>query len=258
MFGSRTLDRLEQMLDEAIAGTFHEEYYDESKLSRLETRWKQYLETSVLTEKNLKEEKEKVKALVSNISHQIRTPMTNLKLYTALLEETLIAENDTENQERSLKMLKEIIRQTAKMEFLIQSLSKMSELESDLINVKPKWQAISVLLEESIAEIEPKALKKQMKIQTTYKGNENACYDLKWTKEALGNVLDNAVKYSPAKTEILLSVKEYEMYTAVTVKDSGRGIKETDLPKIFGRFYRGEEVQQEDGTGWIISSLSLC
>ncbi len=249
MFGAKTLDRVSQMLDDAIAGTFREKNYDETKLSRLESRWKQYLALSVLTEENLRREKENVKGLVSDISHQTKTPMTNLKMYASLLEENLKAETYMENREESLEMLKEIIRQTEKMEFLIQSLSKVSRLEADIVEVRPRQQEISLLLTESISGVRQKAAKKQIDIRNIYTGSCSACYDLKWTKEALENILDNAVKYSPCGSEVLLSVTEYEMYAAISVKDSGRGIREEDVPKIFGRFYRAEEVQQEEGVG---------
>lgn len=108
MFGGRTLDRLDQMLDAAISGTFEERNYDETRLSRLESKWKHYLGTSVLTGENLRQEKEKVKGLVSDISHQTRTPMTNLKMYAALLEENLKAETHMDSKAESLEMLGEI------------------------------------------------------------------------------------------------------------------------------------------------------
>lgn len=255
MFGNRTLDRLDRMLDEAIAGEFCEENYDESKLSRLESKWKQYLAASVLTEETIKREKENIKSLVSDISHQTKTPMTNLKLYASLLEENLKAEEPitaderAEKKEAGRKLLEELIRQTDKLDFLIQSLSKMSRLESNIVEVKPTFQKLSLLLSEAEAEIAQKAEKKQIRIKNLYQGQGKACFDLKWTREALENILDNAVKYSPAGSSVILSVTEYEMYAAVSVKDFGMGIREENLPRIFGRFYRAEEVQQEEGCG---------
>lgn len=249
MFGNKTLERLGRMLDDAIAGTFQEGDYDETKLSRLESRWKQYLAASALSGENLRREKENVKSLVSDISHQTKTPMTNLKMYTALLEENLRAEMHMESREESMEMLQEILRQTEKMEFLIQSLTKISRLETNIVEVRPAFQEISALLAEAEAGIRQRAENKEIRIRNIYTGNGSACYDLKWTKEALENILDNAVKYSPCGSEILMSVTEYEMYAAVSVKDRGRGIREEDVPKIFGRFYRAEDVQQEEGVG---------
>ena len=249
MFGNKTLERLGRMLDDAIAGTFQEGDYDETKLSRLESRWKQYLAASALSGENLRREKENVKSLVSDISHQTKTPMTNLKMYTALLEENLRAETHMESREESMEMLREILRQTEKMEFLIQSLTKISRLETNIVEVRPAFQEISALLAEAEAGIRQRAANKEIRIRNIYTGNGSACYDLKWTKEALENILDNAIKYSPCGSEILMSVTEYAMYAAVSVKDRGRGIREEDVPKIFGRFYRAEDVQQEEGVG---------
>lgn len=249
MFGNKTLNRLERMLDEAIAGTFRESDYDETQLSRVEAKWKHFLGTSVLSRENLEKEKENVKSLVSDISHQTKTPMANMKLYSSLLKENLEAEEHMTNREQNLKMIEEICRQTEKLEFLIQSLTKMSRLESNIVEVKPRQQQIGKLLNAVMEDAEPKARLKNVEIVSTYVDNGTAFYDLKWTKEALGNILDNAVKYSPAGSRVTVSVTEYELYTAVSVKDQGIGIKEEDTAKIFGRFYRAEDVQQEDGVG---------
>lgn len=249
MFGRKTLDRIERMLDDAIAGDFRESDYDETRLSRVESKWKHYLGMSVLTRENLEREKENVKGLVSDISHQTKTPMANIRLYAALLQENLESGEDSEEKRQNLKLLDEISRQTEKLEFLIQSLTKMSRLESNIVEVKPKRQKIRPLLDAAIQDIEPKAAPKGVRICNTYTGDGYADYDMKWTKEALGNVLDNAVKYSYPGGKVVVSAAEYELYTAVSVKDEGRGIREEDTAKIFGRFYRSEEVQQEDGVG---------
>lgn len=249
MFGNKTLNRLEQMLDDAISGTFQESDYDETQLSRVEAKWKHFLGASVLSKENLEKEKENVKSLVSDISHQTKTPMANMKLYSSLLWENLEAEENMTNREQNLRMIGEICRQTEKLEFLIHSLTKMSRLESNLVEVKPRQQEIGKLLNAAMEDMEPKAKQKNVEIIIMYVDNGTAFYDLKWTKEALGNILDNAVKYSPAGSRVTVSVTEYELYVAVSVKDQGIGIKEEDTAKIFGRFYRAEDVQQEHGVG---------
>lgn len=250
MFGRRTLDRLDQMLDEAIAGTFEESDYDESKLSKVESKWKQFLGASVLSRENVEKEKNKVKELVSDISHQTKTPMANIRLYTELLKEKLEAGILTESdRQESLKMLAEVEGQAQKLDFLIQSLAKMSRLESNMVEVKPKRQSILELLDRVIEDILPKARQKDVEIINMYAGSGAAYYDMKWTKEALGNIVDNAVKYSPSGSRVILSVTEYELYAAVSVKDFGAGIRETDTARIFQRFYRAEDVHEEDGVG---------
>lgn len=137
MFGRKTLDRLDKMLDEAVAGKFRESDYDETQLSRIETKWERYLGLSVLTRENLEKEKESVKSLVSDISHQTKTPMANIQLYGELLRENLESGTDSGEKEQNLKLLNEIIKQAEKLDFLIQSLMKMSRLESNIVEVKP-------------------------------------------------------------------------------------------------------------------------
>lgn len=250
MFTNRTLDRLDQMLEEALNGTFREADYDETRLSRLESKWKQFLAASVLSRENLEREKENVKQLVSDISHQTKTPMTNIKMYAELLDENLRAEAVSEADcEKNRRLAAEIIRQTEKLEFLIQSLTKLSRLESNVVAVLPVQTSLQTLVSGAVDSITPKAESKNIRIVNTCGDAGTACFDLKWTKEALENILDNAVKYSPSGGEITVTVREYQIYAAIAVKDQGIGIPEEEIPRIFDRFHRGGDVAQEEGVG---------
>ena len=245
MFESRTgktLRRLDEMLEAAINGTFEENRFDETQLSRLESRWKQYLTMSERSLKQTRQERENMKKLVSDISHQTRTSLSNILLYTELLED------QTENED-SKKLARQILSQTKKLEFLIQALVKMSRLETDILEVTPVQQPIRLLVERAVEEMIPRAEEKQIQIVCSLPENAQAVYDLKWTAEALGNILDNAVKYSPAGSQITVEGREFEIYACITVTDQGIGIQESEKAQIFGRFYRSAQVQQEDGIG---------
>lgn len=250
MIRGRMLSRLEGMLESAIKGDFNESDYDETRLSRLESKWKQFLGASQISQRNLEKEKENIKSFLSDVSHQTKTPIANMKLYVSLLQENLERQKQEDGlQEQNLAMLREIERQTEKLEFLIHSLTKMSRLESDIVAVRPETQEISILVDEAVKNVQPKAKKKKIQIAVYNEPGITACFDLKWTREALENILDNAIKYSDCESKIIISVREYEMYTALSVTDRGRGISEQDIPRIFERFYRAPEVQQEDGVG---------
>ena len=245
MFESRTgktLRRLDEMLEAAINGTFEESRFDETQLSRLESRWKQYLTMSERSLKQTRQERENMKKLVSDISHQTRTSLSNILLYTELLED------QTENED-SKKLARQILSQTKKLEFLIQALVKMSRLETDILEVTSVQQPIRLLVERAVEEMIPRAEEKQIQIVCSLPENAQAVYDLKWTAEALGNILDNAVKYSPAGSQITVEGREFEIYACITVTDQGIGIQESEKAQIFGRFYRSAQVQQEDGIG---------
>jgi signal transduction histidine kinase len=118
-----------------------------------------------------------------------------------------------------------------------------------VVEVNPVQQDIQPLIEEVICGVQSKTKQKEICISYEINGEQMACFDLKWTKEALGNILDNAVKYSPSGSIVTIGSAEYELYTDIWVKDQGIGIAEEEIPKIFGRFYRSEDVQQEDGVG---------
>lgn len=239
----KTLRRLDEMLEQAINGEFEEERYDETELSRLEAKWKQYLTTSKMSMEQLNKNREGMQALVSDISHQTRTPLSNILLYSQLLCE------QTDNQEEK-HLAEQIVRQAEKLEFLIQALVKMSRLESNVLVLKPQRQPIEPLLLEAMEEILPKAEKK--KIHVKLQGNPShmqAVYDKKWTAEALGNILDNAVKYSPLESTVEVTVEKFEFYVCISVRDEGIGISEEERAQIFSRFYRSAEVQQDDGIG---------
>lgn len=236
-------ERLNQMLDEGIRGEFEESKYDESELSKVESKWKRFLQDSAMAKQNLETEKSNIKGLISDISHQTKTPMANIKLYSELLSEQL------EEDGMEAELLGQIQAQAQKLEFLIQALTKLSRLETNILEVVPVKSQVKPLLESAVEEIRKKAEKKEIQIKIEMDFEAEAVFDRKWTEEALYNLLDNAVKYSPAGSEVLISTKLYEMWCVIAVSDRGRGISEEEIPKIFGRFYRAKEVQQEEGVG---------
>ncbi|MBO4336491.1 MAG: HAMP domain-containing histidine kinase [Lachnospiraceae bacterium] len=238
------------MLDDALNGTFTESSYDESKLSRLESRWKEFLGTSVLSNQNLEAERHRLEQFISDISHQTKTPMTNIKMYTELLCEE--ANTADPSIDRIKKYAEEIARQNVRLEFLIDSLTKLSRLESGTLAVTASRGSVNELVRSGISAVKPKADMKKISFITTGAEGDAAVmadFDMKWTLEALINVLDNAVKYSPEGGTVEVKLTETEMYAAIHVIDEGQGISEEEATQIFGRFFRGSDVQQDEGVG---------
>lgn len=237
----KLLERLDKMLEDGINGTFEESDYDETKLSKLESKWLRYLTSSKLSYQKIEQEREKLKELVSDISHQTKTPLANILLYSQLFQEQNL-------DEHSRQLVNEIRQQSEKLEFLIQSLIKTSRLETGTFQLSPSENDMDSLIKSAVEQITPKAENKQIKI--IY--NSKSCiarFDSKWTQESLFNILDNAVKYSPEQSEIHIAVKAFEMFSCISVSDNGIGISEDELPRIFGRFYRGRNVIEQNGIG---------
>lgn len=242
MFKSKKIfDTLDKMLEDGINGTFVESDYDESRLSSIESKWYRYLTSSKLSEHKINLEKEKIKELVSDISHQTKTPLTNINLYSQLLLEQNL-------DDESKYLANEIHKQTQKLNFLIQSLVKTSRLETGTFQLIPQKNSFDVLITKSIEQMKNKSEIKNIKINYL-ETNVKAVFDMKWTSEALCNVLDNAIKYSNKNSIINVSVKDYEMFADIIVEDNGIGISENEIEKIFGRFYRGTNVLEDEGIG---------
>ena len=222
-------------------GSFAEQHFDESRLSALESRLAQYLAASTLSARSLQTQKDQISALISDISHQTRTPVANLQLYAQLL-----AEQPLTPQGQSCAQA--IDAQSEKLQALMEALVKSSRLETGILTLHPEPGPLAPTVERAVAQYLPKAEARQIQL-TAGQMQGSACFDPKWTEEALCNLLDNAVKYTPAGGRVTVDVRPYEMFTAVCVQDTGPGIPEAEQASIFGRFYRGPVARQAEGLG---------
>ncbi|MCI9296555.1 MAG: HAMP domain-containing histidine kinase [Lachnospiraceae bacterium] len=240
----RTMRCLEDMINAAIEGSFSEHIFDESRLSALESRFAKYLSASETSFKNTAMEKDKIKTLISDISHQTKTPISNILLYSELLAE----QNLTEESKQYVSAL---TMQTEKLKFLITSLVKLSRLETGILTLSPRKAPVFPMLETLARQYAPLAKEKGLFLslpEMEQNRNSFAIFDEKWTTEAIGNLIDNAIKYTE-KGGITLSVISYEMFLCIQVKDTGIGIPEEEHTKIFSRFYRSESVHEKPGVG---------
>ena len=190
--------------------------------------------------KEISEEKELLKELVSDISHQTKTPIANVKLYLEMMGE------DKENIPEYMKKLN---LQVDKLDFLLQSMVKISRLETGTIKIQKQKLPITRTLAESIAAVVPKADKKKIQIFVECQENLAVEHDKKWTGEALFNILDNAVKYTQAEGRVYISVCRQEIFTRISIKDTGKGIALERQGAVFNRFYREPEIHDSEGIG---------
>ena len=235
----RTMHTMDKMLDDAIRGVFQPAHFDESRLSAVEAKLKQYLDASGTSAARLTEDRARVQGLIADISHQTKTPIANLLLYAGLL-----ADKDLPDDCRGY--VEQLTAQAEKLQFLIESMVKAGRLETGVIAVQPRPADVGALTQAAVQSALPEAERRGVQL-SRLPAEVGACFDPKWTQEALGNLIDNAIKYTPAGGSVTVSVTPYELFCRIDVADTGPGIPEDEQGRIFERFYRSPTVRDAQG-----------
>ena len=200
---------------------------------------------NILTAQNqmLAQEKEQIKTLISDISHQIKTPIAAANTFAELLSDGELSAEERTEYITTLQM------SLGKLTFLTNSLIKMSRLESGIISLKPEKNSLNEIVLQAVKTIYAKAKEKGILITFECDQAFEAVLDFNWTAEAISNVIDNAVKYTPQGGFVRLQITEYPSFLRLDISDNGVGIPEEEQAKIFGRFYRGKQSVGTDGVG---------
>ena len=215
----------------------------ETMLARICYRLSRLYQIMQENRRKVDEERRELQSLISDISHQVKTPVSNLKMAADTLLEKPVSEAER------IDFIRGIFSQTDKLDFLFQVLVKTSRLETGVIQLEKKPGRLFDTVAQAMSGIVYAAEKKEIAVSVDCPEDLTVSHDSKWTSEALFNLLDNAVKYTPAGGKIAVSVVLWEMYVEIKVTDTGKGISESNQAAIFRRFYREEEVHEQQGVG---------
>ena len=233
---------LENYLKKDCKDTANQDIY-ETRESKVLSQLYQILDTADFKQKRAIGEKNQVMELISDLSHQLKTPLANIVMDMELLQD------DTLERKTQKEFLEHAKSQANKMQWLMNDLLKASRLENGIINFDAENTGIKETIANAVSAVYAQAAQKQIQISVEEFADFPLYHNVKWTAEALTNILENAIKYSPEKSCIQISISVMDMYSCIIISDEGIGIPENEYNHIFQRFYRGKNTEHQDGNG---------
>lgn len=216
---------------------------EDTLLSKVRMKLERLREITAVSAQESEERKLEVQGIVSDISHQLKTPIANVVMYCDT------AMNPELSEEDRVKCMEILRGQVGKLDFLVQSLMRMSRMEQNMIAIRPDKVSLNRLMEDAAQSVAAQAGKKGIIVKTECPEEVYLYCDERWTLEAIFNVLDNAVKYSPDGGTVVIRSRRMEIYTAVVVEDGGFGISPEHINDVCKRFFREEQVKRTEGLG---------
>lgn len=237
--------QINDCLDGMLAGRTDMDFQEdqETLMGKIQMKLRQLCEAMEnKTEESIRQ-RQQMEAMISDISHQVKTPIASIRMYHSLLERENIS------GEKRKEFLSAVEHQVDKLEFFMKSMIKMSRLETGIVKVQPQESSVYELVARAVCDVALKAEEKEISIDVDCPPELTAYFDSRWAVEALFNILDNGVKYTEAGGHIGISVSKTDFFVRIQVKDDGRGIPEARIPDVFKRFYREPESAQIEGVG---------
>lgn len=217
---------------------------EDTILSRLQQQVERLASIWAGLNRQAKRDRDEIQSLVSDLSHQLKTPVATVKIYGSLLSQPELSPEQRQEYGSRMQLALE------RLDFLLDSMVKLSRLESGSIRLQPQANDVEELVLNAALQVRKAAEEKEidLSIQPLDRPVQVLC-DKKWTEEAVFNILDNGVKYTPRGGRVRVSLATYETYCRINISDTGQEIAPEEISKIFQRFYRGRAAQTVDGAG---------
>lgn len=242
---NKQLYTLETVLDQVIQQKFssHSLAYQEGYDAKLIYKAKRIAEMNQDYREQVSHEQERTKGTIADMSHQLKTPVASIAMYLELLQESTLT------QQQQAEFLERMVANTDRLYWLTDEFLNIARFETNTITLNQQRTDLKQTVQQAILENQPAAAKKKIEIQLQTEADFLICYDQKWLTEAFTNVVENAVKYGFDETTIQIQIDQLIAYTRIQVANQGPTIPPEELPKIFKKYYRGSNGQQQEGAG---------
>lgn len=244
-FADRAMIQANDIMEQLILGR-EVKYFSENEdslLGKFQARAGRLYDIHSAQEQREKELRDQISRSVSDLVHQINTPIANIKMYSEFLKEDSLTTEERRHFADNLE------RQARKLSWLGEGFAKVSRLETGIISLKPKLQPVLPVVLSAVDQVSLKAEQHGNDICLEGRQDLKTCLDRKWTEEVFFNLLDNAVKYSAPESRILVELLEYEMYIRINVCSQGTKVEREEFARVFQRFYRGRNAEEQEGVG---------
>lgn len=239
----REIDNLIEYIEKILNKSYDLSIEDnsEDELSSLKNELYKITVTLKEEAKNSTKTKELLSRSVSDISHQLKTPLTSVLILLDNLSQS--EEMDKATKER---FIREITRQIEGMNWLVISLLKLSKLDAGVVNFNNTSIDVNKLVNEVVSNLEIMAELKRVSfnVKNMRKEGNHFIGDYNWNKEAIKNIVKNAIEHTNEDTAIEIEIEENDVYTSIKIKDKGEGINKEDLKHIFDRFYKTQNIKE--------------
>lgn len=216
---------------------------EETRESRIVSQLRRILSSARARERQAIEEKNQTMELIADLSHQFKTPLANIVMNMEILQDASL------DEDRRKEFLEHTKNQADKMQWLMADLLKASRLENGVIRFTAENTGIKETIAKALGAVYAQASSRNIELVVEEFQDFDLYHNPKWTAEAMSNILENAIKYSPENSCIRIALSRLDIYTRITIIDEGIGIPESEYHLIFKRFYRGGKVEQQEGSG---------
>lgn len=189
---------------------------------------------------------------LADISHQLRTPLTAMNLTVSLLR------REAADSARQLALTRELQQNLTRVDWLVETLLKLSKLDAGTVQFAAEPVAVSALIAQATQSLAiPMELRGQALVVRA--ADESFSGDLAWSAEALGNLVKNCMEHTPEGGTVTVAARQTPLFTEITVSDTGPGFDPEDLPHLFERFYRGKNASESSvGIGLALARAVLA
>lgn len=238
----RKIEEITAYLEEINRGNYKLDISDNSEENWSILKNELYKTTVMLKEaaENSEQDKVQLKDSLSDISHQIKTPLTSM----IIMLDAILDDKEMEEQTRN-QFLHDMKREITGTRFLVEALLKLSKLDSNTVKFTRQSVNIAEVLTEAVKNVEILGELKNISIKLSGSAESKLQCDVKWQTEAITNILKNCIEHSEENGEIKITYSENFLYTEVAIEDFGKGVAPEDLPHIFERFYKGKNTGKD-------------